>query len=47
VFVAEKTKISGKKYPALSFADQFANDASANVPNDSQVTLLFWPIANC
>ena len=28
-----------------SFADLSADDASANVPNDSQATFLFWPIA--
>jgi hypothetical protein len=28
-----------------SFADQSANDASANIPNDSQVTSVSWPIA--
>jgi len=28
-----------------SFADQSANDDSANVPNVAQVTFLFWPIA--
>jgi hypothetical protein len=38
VFVAEETKISGKKFPALFFRGQSANDASANVPNVSQVT---------
>jgi hypothetical protein len=49
-----KMNITGKKLPAPffrgplphpSFADQSANDASANVPNVSQVTFLFWPIA--
>jgi len=30
-----------------SFADQSANDASANVPNDSQVISVFWPIVSC
>jgi len=29
-----------------SFADQSANDASATVPNDSQVKFLSWPIAS-
>ena len=29
-----------------SFADQSAKAASANVPNDSQVTSVFWPIAS-
>ena len=31
--------------PHRSYADQSANDASANVPNVSQVTSVFWPIA--
>jgi len=31
--------------PHPSFADQSADDASANVPTVSQVTYLFWPIA--
>ena len=30
-----------------SFADQSANDASTNVPNDSQVISVFWPIVSC
>jgi hypothetical protein len=32
--------------PHPSFADQSADDASANVPNISQVTFLSWPIAS-
>ena len=35
-----------RSFPHPSFADQSANDTSANVPNDSQVTLLSWPIAS-
>ena len=50
-----KMNITGKKLPAPffrgplphpSFADQSADDASANVPNISQVTFLSWPIAS-
>ena len=38
-------KFRVRSIPQPSLADQSANDASANVPNDSQVTFLFWPIA--
>ena len=38
-------KFQVRSCPHVSFADQSANDASANVPNVAQVTLLFWPIA--
>jgi len=45
VFGASSTKITGK-FPAPFFrGPQSADDASANVPNDSQVTFPFWPIA--
>ena len=35
-----------RSFPHPPFADQSADDASANVPNVSQVTFLFWPIAS-
>ena len=38
-------KFQVRSFSHDSFADQSANDASANVPNVSQVTFLFWPIA--
>ena len=45
MFGASSTKITGK-FPAPFFrGPQSADDASANVPNDSQVTFPFWPIA--
>jgi len=42
--IAEESLVS---FPHRSFAEQSANDASANVPNDSQVTSVFWPFASC
>ena len=33
-------------FPRPSFANQSANDAPANVPNDSQVAFPFWLIAS-
>jgi hypothetical protein len=39
-------KFRVRSFPRSSFADQSANDAFANVPNVSQVTSLFWPIAS-
>jgi len=48
VFIASETEITGT-FPAPFFCGpvaQSANDASANVPNASQVTFLFWPIAS-
>ena len=41
--VAQESLVS---IPHRSFADQSADDASANVPNISQVTFLSWPIAS-
>jgi hypothetical protein len=41
----ETPKFRVRSLPHPSFADQSANDASANVPNVSQVTSVFWPTA--
>jgi hypothetical protein len=40
-----KSTTTTRTFLLPSFTDQSADDASANVPNDSQVTYLFWPIA--
>jgi len=48
VFIASETEITGT-FPAPFFCGpvaQSADDASTNVPNASQVTFLFWPIAS-
>ena len=46
-FEAAGTNISGKKFLAPFFCGpQSANDASANVPNVSQVAFRFWQIAS-
>ena len=41
----ETAKFRVRSFPHSSFADQSANNASSNVPNVAQVTLLSWPIA--
>jgi len=34
-----------RSFPHRSFADQSADATASNVPNVTQVTFLFWPIA--